>query len=295
MDAKIDYAKIYSPSKLNMFLECPKCYHFYYLDPIYSKMKSDLKKLPDNIWSFHTLGKAVHNAITLFYHSPIEERTKGSLKEFLKETWQSEVMPNKKPPLGKWGGFESIEREREAYHQALQMLANFWEMAELEIKPAYLPTRDFWRSIEDYKKLIVPLTSEFDISGKFDLVIAEDDDSLRIVDFKTGKREKDDYFQLRFYKILAELRFKKPVEKASFYFLRAGNKKEFDLTGETIEEIRKEMLARIREIKAKRIFEPRPSKLCKFCLFKSFCPEKEKVSEIVEGVKEGDYPDDLPF
>ena len=294
MKNKIDYSKIYSPSKLGMFEKCPKSFHFYYLDPVYSPMKSELKRLPQNIWSFYTLGKAVHNAITLFFHSPSEQKTKDSLKEHLKETWRSEVMKRKKPPLGKWGGFATLEEERKVYGEALKMLDNFIEMLEEDFEIEYLPTDDFYHSIKDYQDLIIPLSNDFDISGKFDLV-AREGDSLHIVDFKTGKREEENPFQLRFYKILAEEKFKKPVKKASFYFLKTGNKKEFDLEKEKGEKIKEEILGKIDEITGTENFETQPSKLCKFCLYQTFCPEKGKVKEVTRDLKEEDYSEDLPF
>lgn len=241
-------------------------------------MKNKLKRLPENIWPFHTLGKAVHNAITLFYHLPADQRTENQLKEFLKQTWRSEVMPNKKPPLDRWGGFESLEKEREIYSEALMTLKNFLQTAEKEPEIEYLPTKNLQRSIEDYHNLIVPLSDKFDISGKFDLVLKNKSSYLHVVDFKTGKREKDDHFQLKFYKVLAEENFQKPVKKATFYFLRSGNKKKFDLKKEETERIKKEILEKIENIKTTKNFKPRPSKLCKFCLFKTFCPQKTKVN-----------------
>lgn len=291
---KIDYSKIYSPSRLGMFDICPKQYHFYYLDPVYSRMKNKLKKQPHNIWSFHTLGKAVHNAITLFYHLPPKQRTKEQLKQHLKETWCSEIMWNKKPPLGKWGGFEDLEEERETYRQALLMLKNLFEIAETEPEIEYLPTQDFRRSIEDYHNLITSLSEDYDISGKFDLIVRDKNDTLHIIDFKTGKKEDDNHFQLRFYKALAEGNFQKPVRKASFYFLRTGNKRKFDLEEET-GKIKEEILEKIKAIKTTENFKPKPSKLCKFCLFKSFCPEKTKAGEIIKDVQGKDFSDDLPF
>lgn len=276
-----------------MFAQCPKSYHFYYLDPVYSPMKGELKRMPQNIYSFHTLGKAVHNALTLFYHSPPEQRGKDQLKEHLKQTWRSEVMRQKNPPLGKWGGFGTLEEERESYKEALEMLTNFAEMVEADFEIEYLPTADFTHSIKDYQDLITPLSNDFDISGKFDLV-AREGNSLHIVDFKTGKKEEESPFQLRFYKILAEEKFKKPVKKASFYFLKTGNKKEFGLEKEKTEEIKEEILGKIDGIMRTENFETSPGKLCQFCLYQTFCPEKEKVKEITKGAGE-DYSDDLPF
>lgn len=278
-----------------MFDLCPKQYHFYYLDSVYSKLKNDLKKLPQNIWFFHTLGKAVHNAITLFYHSPSDQRTDKRLREYLKGTWQSEVMWQKKPPLGEWGGFKSLEEEREIYRQALTMLKHFFKMAQADLEIEYLPTQDFKRSIEDYQRLIVPLSSEVDISGKFDLITRENDGSLRVVDFKTSKKEEADQFQLNFYKVLAEENFQKPVSGASFYFVRTGQKKEFDLKEIESETIKEEILEKVEQIRRTENFEPRPSKLCQFCLFKTFCPKKAEINELIKDFQDEDYTDDLPF
>lgn len=278
-----------------MFSECPKEYHFYYLDPTYRQLKNELKRDPRNIWKFHTLGKAVHNAIALFYHLPPEERTEKNLFENLKETWRSEVYWDKELPLGEWGGFETLEEERNSYREAQAMLKNFLKMAEIEPEIFYLPTDDFRHSIDDYKKLITPLNADFGLSGTFDLITQEADGSLHIIDFKTGKADRGDTFQLRFYKVLAEGNFKKRVAKASFYFLGTGHKESFDLGGEEIEEVKEEILAKIKEIKAAENFSARPGKLCQFCLFRDFCPEKDGIAESVPGVNGEDYLEDLPF
>jgi putative RecB family exonuclease len=291
----IDYSRVYSPSKLNLFGQCPKAYHFSYLDPVYRRMKYKLQKMPEFIWKFHTLGKAVHNAITFFYYLKPEERTKKNLPVQLKKTWVSEAMPNKKMPLGEWGGFKSLEEEREAYREALKMLKNFYQLAEIEPEIKYLPTKDFANSIEDYKDLITPLSEDFSISGKFDLVIRSSPDALQVIDFKTSKSEEADEFQLEFYKALAEERFEERVEKASLYFLRTANQKDFAFKDVSTAVIKDEIMSRINRILSEREFEPKPSKLCKFCLFQTFCPAKEKVKEMVETTKGEDFSDDLPF
>ncbi len=293
MKKKINYSKIYSPFKLVLYDKCPKEYHFTYLDPIYSQMKNQLKRQPENIWGFNTLGKAVHNAITLFYHLPEEQRTEKNLLEQLKNTWRSEVMPFEDPPLGKWGGFETTEEERDYYRQAIVMLRNFLKIADSSPSLEYLPTNNFTRSIEDYINLITPLTEDFDISGKFDLITRKGN-SLHIIDFKTGKQKDVDYFQLRFYKLLAESKFEKPVKKASLYFLKTANVQGLDFQKQT-EEIKKEVIEKINQIKNSKDFPAKPSKLCKFCLFKTFCPKKTAISQKTEDIKEEDFADDLPF
>ena len=291
----IDYGKIYSPSKLGLFEKCPKSYHFTYLDPIYSKMKADLRKMPENIFSFFTLGRAVHNAITLFFHAQEDDRTWENLKNTLKGTWTSEAQWNKKPPLGESGGFKTLEEEREAYNQGLLMLKKFFSIYPKNLKITYLPTPDIRHSIQDFQDLITPINENFDISGKFDLITENEDESLHIIDFKTGKSEDSGSFQLKFYKVLAEEKFKRPVNKASFFFLRSGNQKEFELDKQDVNGLKDEIIKKIDLINQTKEFEPKPSNSCKFCIFKNFCSEKEKVKEFTKEIKEEDYADDLPF
>ncbi|OGV89517.1 hypothetical protein A2Z41_01570 [Microgenomates group bacterium RBG_19FT_COMBO_39_10] len=291
---KIDYDKIYSPTKLNLFEECSQQYFFSYLDPVKRKMKTKLKQMPENIYPFHTLGKAVHNAITSYYYLPLAQRTKENLMKKLAETWLSEARWNKKPPLLEWGGFESLEEERGVYAEGIKMLRNFLKMAEENPNIHYLPTEDFLHSIKDYQDLIVPLTDDYDISGKFDL-ITKDEDGLHIIDFKTSKKEETNPFQLDFYQLLAESNFDQPVKKTSFFFLKLGKKKSFK-TEKKSEEIRDKVLEKIEKIKETTDWQPRPSKLCKYCLFTSFCPAKNQVEELTKKVNEEElYSDDLPF
>ena len=81
---QIDFSKIYSYSKLDLFKKCSQAYDFFYLDPVYSKMKAKLRREPENIWPFQTIGKAVHDAITLFFYLPEDKKTANNLKEQLK-------------------------------------------------------------------------------------------------------------------------------------------------------------------------------------------------------------------
>lgn len=292
---RIDYSKIYSPSRLNLFDQCPQQYFFSYLDPIKKKMKTKLKQLPENIYFFHTLGKAVHNAITLFYYLPLSQRTEKNLMKKLTEAWVSEVRWNKKPPLLKWGGFKTVEEEREVYTEAIKMLKNFLKVADENPAIHYLPTEDFRHSIKDYQDLIVPLTESSDISGKFDLITKSKDGSLHIIDFKTAKKEETDPFQLDFYQLLAELNFDQPVKKASFFFLKSGKKKSFDVK-EKGEKIKNKILAKIEKIKKTTEFQPKTSKLCRYCIFTSFCPAKNEIEGLIKKTDEKDlYSDDLPF
>jgi len=292
---KVNFSRIFSPSKIKQFDQCPKSYWFYFVDPIYYGMKKDLKKMPQNIFSFNTLGKAVHNAITLFYYLSEKERALQNLKNILEITWVSEVMWNKNFPLGQWGGFSNLDEENESRNWAILMLENFYNIQPKTKTLEFLPMKDFRHSFGDYETMITPINEDFDISGKFDLVLKNSDDTLDIIDFKTGKKENEDKFQMLFYKLLAEKKFKKPVRNLYYYFLRSGKILEVDHSQLDKEKIMEDILKKVDEIRKTVNYEAKPTSLCKYCLFKDFCPKKEEVRSLILGVRSDEVSDDLPF
>lgn len=275
----IDYSKIYSPYKLNLFEECPKQYSYNYLDPEYKSIKYNLQKKPENIWPFQTLGSAVHDAITLFYHHPPESQNRGLLLKCLEETWRNfdNFKNYNKMPLEWRGGFQSLEEERKYYRRAQELLDNFYKMRNPHWKIFYLPTRNFRNSIKDYKELIQPLTGQYDLSGKFDLII-EEEEGLHIIDFKTGKKENGNSFQLKFYKVLAEKNFNQSVSKTSYFYLKESSKQEKQAKKYDNKKIEQTILNKIKTIKEETKFNPKPSKLCHYCLFRKLCPEGTEIN-----------------
>ena len=268
VENKIDFSKIYSFSKLKRFEKCPLDYYFYYLDP---KWKG-YKKPRD----YRTKGQAVHGAITLFYYLPEKKRNFENLKECLKKSWFSEADLTKKPPLGELGGFKDIDHERRTYFEALKLLKNFYELGEITPPIFYLPTIEIKDSFPDYEDLIKPINEEFSISGKFDRIDKLEDGSLRIIDYKTGN-ENQDNFQLIFYKLLAELNFNQKVKIVSFYYLDRKKISDFNISNVTQEEIKNKILEKIKTIENTKEFKPRISKLCKHCDFFPICPGVKKI------------------
>jgi ATP-dependent helicase/DNAse subunit B len=70
------------------------------------------------------------------------------------------------------------------------------------------------------------------------------DDSLRVIDFKTGKHdEKEDSFQLPIYKILVESLQKRKVKSGAYWYLRKDKfPTEIELVDEDVEEIKSQIL-----------------------------------------------------
>jgi len=268
----IDFSKIYSFSKLGLFKTCPQQYYFNYLDPEVAPRKKEFMKPRD----YKTRGSAVHDAITLFYHLPPKKRTFEKLKECLKKSWFAEKDPHKSMPLGKIGGFRDINHERETYKESLIFLKNFFEMVDKEPNFFFLPTENIKNSFCDYQEMITPIEENISISGKFDRVDKIDNDSLRVIDFKTSRNNNSDYFQLEFYKLLAELNFKKRVSTVSFYYLRNKKIKDFNVKKVEKKEIKDKVLKKVNKIRNTKEFNPNPSRLCNHCDFKEICPVFKK-------------------
>ena len=204
----IDFSKVYSVFKLELFEKCKKQYYFNYLDPEIAPVKKQFVKPRD----YKTRGSAVHGAITLYYYLPKEKRTFKNLKKCLEYAWFSEKDIYKNPPLGELGGFRDIRHERNVYRECLQMLDNFLKLEKKFPKLFYVPTKNIRESFPDYEEMIKPISNEVSISGKFDRVDELDNGNLMVIDFKTGKGE-NGFFQLEFYKLLAELNFKKKLTR----------------------------------------------------------------------------------
>lgn len=263
----IDFSKIYSFSKIDMFDKCQKQYYFYYLDPEISPRKKEFIKPRD----YKTKGQAVHGALTLFYHLPEKERSPEKLAKFLFEAWFAENEPQKTPPLEEAGGFKDISHERKTYEHSLKLLKNFLKFKDFYPKIFYLPTKNIRYSFDDYKEMIKPLNGEFSISGKFDRIDSLENGNLRIIDFKTGKNERDS-FQLEFYKLLAELNFNSIVDTVSFYYLDSVKIINYDFSNYDKEKTKDIVLSKIEEIQNTKEFFPKKSALCSHCDFKEICP-----------------------
>ncbi len=263
---KIDFSKIYSYSKLELFKKCKKQYHFSYLDPEISPIKKQFYKPRD----YKTKGNAVHGAITLFYHLPKKKRTYEGIKKCLEQAWFSEVDAKKAPPLGKSGGFLDLEHERSVYGDALRQLKN---LLKIEKNPSlfYMPTKNIWESFCDYENMIKPLEGDVMISGKFDRIDKLEDGSLRVIDFKTGK-ENGSFFQLEFYKLLAEMNFSGKISQVSFYYLDTGKVKNFDANKIDSSEIKNRILEKVDVVNKTERFFPTQTRLCDHCDFQEICP-----------------------
>ncbi|KKS00266.1 MAG: hypothetical protein UU51_C0013G0001, partial [Microgenomates group bacterium GW2011_GWC1_41_20] len=161
-----------SHSSISEFLKCPRAY---YLKYVYKNPKTGHKMTV--ITPPLALGQAVHEVLESLAILPVEERLKISLVKKLDPVWLKIT--------GKKGGFKNFEEEGEYRGRAVQMLINLQEnpgpILEKAIKiKSKMNLPHYWLNAEE----------GIILSGKIDwLQYVEKDDSVRIIDFKTGKNE----------------------------------------------------------------------------------------------------------
>ena len=255
-----------SPSKLNLFLQCPKQYYFEYLDLEIRLIKKQIKKKRPAL----EMGNCVHDSLVLFFKMPLKDRTWQTMSAILKKVWQG--------PRGKLWGFNSVEEERKCYQEAMDMLKWFVKNENLNPSIFALPVSPPGKSFDDYKK--ISFTEDLELGGKIDRVDITPEGSLEIIDYKTGK-EKNGTLQLMAYVFLAEGLFDKPVGKASYLYLKSGHWEPVIPDESLRQQTRKEILEIVDRIGMETEWNPNISKLCAYCDYIDFCPVKEEVKKYV--------------
>lgn len=228
-----------SHSSYNDFLNCPRGYYLknVYKDP---KTKNKISLLSPAT----SLGSAVHLSIETLLNYPSHEREEKlkDLEKAYERIWNENF-------VGKKGGFQNSEEEKEYYDKGLAMIENIKEnpnflLSKIIKKESYykgdiLP--NFF--IDDEKEVL--------LCGVPDWVEYLDDDTLHVVDFKTGKNEeKENSTQLPIYVLLLENLQKRKVTKASYWYLLTDkNIKHKEINREEIEEIKNKIVQAGKEIK----------------------------------------------
>jgi ATP-dependent helicase/DNAse subunit B len=195
-----------SNSSMSDFLTCPR---LYYLRNIYKD--PDSRHKINIINPSLALGQAVHEVLEGLSNIPAENRFKSSLLETYNEVW--------KRVSGKPGGFTDEQEEKTVKKRGEQMLRRVMD------HPGPLAEK----AIKIHKDLPNYYLSEAEnivLCGKIDwLEYIQEDDSVRIIDFKTGKNDESPYsLQLPIYLLLVTRLQKRPVSGASYWYLDRDDK-----------------------------------------------------------------------
>lgn len=193
-----------SHSSISDFLRCPRAY---YLRNVYKDPKTGHKITV--VSPPLALGSVVHEVIESLALLPAEDRLTISLVKKLDPVWLKVT--------GKKGGFSNYTEELGYKERAIKMLMNLQENPgpilekAIKIKAGSMNLPNYFLSEEE----------NIILCGKIDwLKYVEEDDSVHIIDFKTGKNEeREDSLQLPIYLLLATNTQSKKVSGASYWYL----------------------------------------------------------------------------
>jgi putative RecB family exonuclease len=215
------------------------------------------------------MGDHVHAALKDFFSvTPTDERNITKLENLLREKWQR----NRK-------GFKDREDEKRWGQKAIKQLQWFVQNQDLSITPF---------KVEDYHK--VALTENITLIGRIDRIDQEADDSLHIIDYKTGKLPAEiDQIQLHIYALILSKELLLPVSKASYLYLEPGKWHTIEPTTVDLEKARSYIIDLVDKICAERAYPATPNEYCGNCDFFEICPEKEAATKSALSDEELDF------
>ena len=193
-----------SHSSITDFVNCPRAYFLnnIYRDPV-TGHKITVISPP------LALGQAIHEVIETLSHLPSEKRFREPLAMRFDHVWQK--------VSGVRGGFtdEKTESAYKARGKAMikRIVNHPGPLARLAVK-IKMDLPYFWLSEAD----------NIILCGKIDWLEYLPDDSVHIIDFKTGVREEDPRsLQLPIYFLLAQRCQQHPVSKMSYWYLEQSD------------------------------------------------------------------------
>lgn len=244
-----------SPSRLGVWLDCPKAYRLQYLDRPRPSMAPQRAII--------SIGNSAHAALSRFWDLERESRTPAGVGRLLGEVWQE-------------AGFDSVER------------SSRWREAVTGWVVDYLRHIDRDREPVAVERTVALRTPALAITGRVDRVEDRDGD-LVVIDYKTGASPPEPdaartSLALGLYAIALSRMFRRPVRQVELHHLPTGAV----VTHRHTEPSLQRKLAEAESIGADLIdahadyeahgpsspsFEARPSALCRWCPVQEHCEE----------------------
>ena len=236
-------------SQISTYLECPYQYFLLYIIGLPTKPKS-----------YFSLGKSIHTALEK-YHKPRLIPSTGAIDELLsyfENAWISE-------------GYANEIDETRAKEDGKSILSSYYD--RLTNNPA--------NPIEVEKRFNVTIDG-LQIKGVIDRIDEVPSGGLHIIDYKTGNfvpdlLDENSKLQLSIYTLAVNILWDKPVERASYLYLRSGTDLDFEPKDDDLFQTRLILKAVSEGIGCER-FQRKTNKFCRFCDFYETCQKSNVIS-----------------
>lgn len=241
-----------SPSSIGTWQQCPLKFKY-----------SRLDKIPEPATEAQLLGTITHEILEHLYQLPAAERTQTTARRLAASLWDT-----------KWEQEAGVLglNPNELHRFRWQIWWCVEALFKMEDPQQVHPT-----GIEDMMRVNVEGVTLLGIIDRWEELA---DGSVRISDYKTGKKPRPQYegekkFQLAVYKVLVESGLSKPVAETELLYLKEGIRWAFIPTDRDVANV-KQVLADtwggIVGACETGIFEAKTSTLCGWCSYKSICP-----------------------
>lgn len=219
-----------------------KCQKLYYFQNLYKNPKTN-KKI--NISSpYKALGIAVHGVLEPLNKIVSNDRDKQNLLELFEKEWSKHISI---------AGFDNDEQAQSFKNRGIKMLETV--MSDMKLLQNRTISQQHYYEGELLPNIYLDEYENIILCGNIDWIeYNENDKSLSVIDFKTGKREEsEDSLQLPIYKILLQtLQNKWQIKNGKYWYLETGQIVEKEITQDTIEKVKKDILSIGIEIRDKR-------------------------------------------
>ena len=248
----------FSFSQIQAYDSCPLQYKFNFIlrIPVLAKSQFVFGRLMHNVLKEFLMPIASGIQPNLFGDNKIKNPSFNNLFEIYKKNWRND-------------GYESKEDREKWKKKGMEIIKIFYNDLE----------KNGWPSIIFLEKNFSLKIGEYYFRGAIDRIDKLSDNTVEIIDYKTGSaKDKLDYKtkrQLILYKIAVEEIFGLKVSKLSFYYLENSSKLSFTAQEKDEDKLKEDIIKIITEIKSSN-FKAKPSMLCKYCDFKSIC-ESAKI------------------